>query len=213
MPVTPDPYALTDLAAAKEHLGIPATNVDFDDVVQRFINAATGKIETFCDRKFIRRSHIEYQDGFANDRILLAQWPADKPTELWIDPTGEFTDTQYQLAVDKYELDLSARGEGIGVVLTGSCKLFPKGRRNIKAVYTAGYADIASLPAEIEDACLWTVEFLYSMRNDRRIGVASKGKNQENSTFSGDLPEFVQKTLEAYKRTEWPTGSLAVFTG
>jgi len=209
MPVVLSPYALTTLDTVKEHLGIPGATTTFDEVLKRLINAATDKIELFCDRQFKQRTGIiEYHDGFANDRLLLGQWPASKPDELWIDSTGEFTDPDKQLDSDEYELDLSAKGEGIGVVLT-KCRMFPRGTRNIKIVYDAGYTTI---PSALEDACIWTVEFLYDMRSDRRVGVETKGKNQENTTFRGDLPEIVQTTLLAYKRAEWPTGSRPVQT-
>lgn len=209
MPVTLSPYALTTLDTAKEHLGIPVSQTQFDDLVKRFINSATDKIETYCDRFFKERAGlVEYHDGFANDRLLLGQWPAAKPDELWIDSTGEFTDVTKKLTADQYELDLSARGEGIGVVLTKRC-MFPRGTRNIKIVYDAGYTTI---PAALEDSCLWLVEFLYDMRNDRSITVQTKGKNQENTTFREDLPAIVKDTLAAYKRAEWPTGGRPIQT-
>lgn len=203
MPVTLSPYALTTLELAKEHLGIQVVNTTFDDLLKRFINEATGRIETYCDRKLKQRTGIiEYQDGFAQNRVLLDQWPAVKPTELWIDSSGEFTDPTKQLAAADYALDVSARGEGVGVVLMKGCH-FPKGIKNIKLVYDGGYAVV---PAELEGACLWTVAFLYEMRSERTVGLESKGKNQENTTYRGDLPPFVMSTLDSYKRTEWPTG-------
>lgn len=203
MPVTLSTYALTSLETAKEHLGIPGATTTFDDLIKRFINEATGRIETYCDRKLKQRTSItEIQDGFANDRILLDQWPATKPSELWIDGTGEFTDTTKKLAADQYALDMSARGEGIGVVLTKGC-FFPRGIKNIKAIYDGGYATV---PAELEGACLWTVQFFYDMRTERTVGLETKGKNQENTTYREDLPAIVLKTLDSYKRTEWPTG-------
>lgn len=207
MPISP--YALTTLAIAKEHLGIPVLTTTFDNVVTRMINEATGKIETFCDRKLKQRTGIvEFQDGFANDRILLDQWPALKPTELWIDSSGEFTDVSLKLAADQYALDVSARGEGIGVALTKRC-FFPRGIKNIKVIYDGGFATI---PDELEGACLWTVSFLYDMRNSNSVGVETKGKNQENTTYREDLPKYVQDTLLAYKRAEWPTGDRALST-
>lgn len=209
MPVVPDPYALTTLATAKEHLGIPVLNTQYDDVVQRFINEATAKIERYCDRKFVQRTGIiEYQDGFANDRILLDQWPAQKPTELWIDNSREFTDPAKQLAADEYELDYSASGDGIGVVLVKRC-FFPRGIKNIKIVYDGGYT---AIPSDLEGACLWTVSFYYDMRNTKSVGVETVGKNQENTTYRGDLPPIVLYTLDSYKRAEWPTGDRAVQT-
>lgn len=201
--------ALTTLANAKEHLGIPVANTTFDSLVTRLINEATSKIETFCDRFLEQRTGIEeFQDGFAQNRLLLDQWPAVKPTELWIDCSGEFSDVTKKLDVDDYALDLSARGEGIGVVLTNRC-FFPKGTKNIKIVYDGGFATI---PDDLEGACLWTVQFLYNMRDTSSVGVATKGKNQENTTYREDLPKYVTDTLLAYKRAEWPTGDRQVST-
>lgn len=209
MPVTLNTYALTTLATAKEHLGIPTGTTTFDDLIARFINEATGRIETFCDRKLKKRTGIiEFQDGIAQDRILLDQWPATKPSELWIDPTGLFTDTQYRLDPSTYALDVSARGEGIGVVLLGG-RAFPRGTKNIKAIYDGGYTTV---PDELEGCCLWYVQFMYDMRTERTVGLESKGKNQENTSYRADLPDFVQNTLLAYRRTEWPTGDRMVMT-
>lgn len=209
MPVTISPYALTTLALAKEHLGVPPLNVTFDDLITRLINEATGRIETYCDRKLKQRTGItEYQDGFANDRILLDQWPVAFPSELWIDSTGLFTDTVYKLATTAYALDKSAKGEGVGVALT-SRSFFPRGMKNIKIIYDGGYATV---PDEIEGACIWTVQFLYEMRTERTIGLESKGKNQENTSYREDLPKYVLSTLDSYKRTEWPTGDRPLST-
>ena len=210
MPITPSPYALASLDSVKEHLGVPPATLTYDELLKRLINAATMKIETYCDRYFKQRTGIvEYHDGIVNNRLLLNQWPAVKPSQLWIDGTGEFTDPEYQLDTDQYHLDLSAKGEGIGVVLAPGC-YFPKGTRNIKIVYDAGYTVI---PPDLEDSCIWTVEFLYDMRADRSVGMETKGKNQENTSYRDDLPAIVKDTLTAYKRMEWSSAFRAVQTG
>ena len=173
MPVTLNTYALTTLETAKEHLGIPALTTTYDALIKRFINEATGRIESFTDRKLKKRTGIiEIQDGIAQDRILLDQWPATKPSELWIDSTGLFTDVTKKLDAADYSLDVSARGEGIGVVLTGGC-LFPRGTKNIKLIYDGGYTTV---PDELEGACLWTVQFMYDMRSERTVGTGEQGQ-------------------------------------
>jgi len=213
MAVTPHPFELTDLATAKEHIGIPTGSTSFDDVVQRFINQATEKIEKMTGRRLKQRTGIaEYQDGLGNNRILLDEWPAVKPTELWIDSTSDFTDVTKKLTTDQYELELSSRGEGIGIVLVGgsNChRLFPKGTRNIKIVYDGGYATV---PDDLEGACLWMVEFFYQQRSDNSVTVMVKGKNQENTTFREHLPMLHKETIDAYTRFEIPTGNRAVVT-
>lgn len=200
-----DPYALTTVENAKQHLNIPVANNDHNDILTRFINSATAKIETFLDRKVLKRAYTEFQDGRGNDRVLLRNWPADKPTELWIDQSSLFTDTANQLDLGEYELELSSDG-GIGVILLPG-KRFTRGRRNIKLVYEAGYSTV---PMWAEEAALWTVEFFYDMRGDRRVGVSSKGKNAETTAFRSDLPEFVMNMLEPHKRAEWPIANIAV---
>lgn len=202
-------YALTTLANAKEHLGIPVITTTFDNLVTRFINEATSKIEIYCDRFLKQRTGIiEYQDGFAQNRLLLDQWPAVKPTELWIDCSGEFTDVTRKLATADYALDFSARGEGIGVVLTNRC-FFPNGIKNIKIKYDGGFATV---PDDLEGACLWTLQFLYNMRGTEAVNIQTKGKNQENTTYRDNLPPLITDTLLAYKRFEWPTGDRQVTT-
>lgn len=200
-----DTYALTTVANAKQHLNIPDANTDQNDILTRFINSATAKIEAYLDRKIKKREFTEFHDGRGNDRLLLRNWPADKPTQLWDDPSSLFTDTTYQRASTEYELELTGEG-GIGVILMPGFR-FRRGRRNIKVVYEAGYS---SIPIWAEEAALWTVEFLYDMRSDRRVGITSKGKNNENTNFAGELPEFVRNLLEPYKRADWPLATVAV---
>lgn len=198
-----DPYALTDLTTIKQHLNIDPLVTSQDAVLERMIDAASAKIESFLDRKVLTRSWTEYQDGRANDRILLKHWPCSKPSEVWDDPSGLFTDSSNQLASDEFELE---GDPAIGIVLLGS-RYFNKGTRNIKIVYDAGYATV---PYDIEEACLFTVEYLYDMRSDRRIGVSTKGKNGETTTFLTNLPEFVIDMLLPYQRVEFGHANIAV---
>jgi len=202
------PYALCSLALAKEHLGIKPSNTDYDDIVTRTINAATDRFEKYTGRMLMRRTGlVEYQDGVAQNRLLLGQWPASKPTELWIDTGRKFDNVINKLSTDEYSLDYSVGGEGIGVLLHS--RLFPVGAGVIKLVYDAGYV---SAPAALEDACLWAVEFLYDMRGDKRIGVSQKGKNQENTTFYSDFPPTITNVLDAYKRADFFLGASSVVT-
>lgn len=199
MPFTIDPYALTSLADVKEHLNIPTLTTTSDNVLLRMINSGSEMIETFLDRKIRQRTFTEYYDGRGNDRILLRQWPVVKPTELWNDPSGLFTDAGNQIDASEYETE---GDPAVGVVLLNGQK-FSKATRSIKVVYQGGYA---TTPYVIAEAAILYVEFMFDMRGDRRIGISSKGKNQESTTFMGDLPEFVKNMLAPYQRLD---GALA----
>lgn len=196
---TLDTYALTALLSAKEHLNIKEAETGQDNVLTRMINASSQMIENYLDRKVLTRSHTEYYDGRKNDRILLSNWPVTAVSELWDDSSGEFTDLANKFDVAEFRID----GDGAnasGVVLLSGLK-FGGGARSIKAVYTAGYA---SVPYIVQEACLLHVEYMFDMRSDRRIGVQTKGKNQESTTFLGTLPEFVTDMLTPYMRIEFP---------
>lgn len=75
-----DPYALTTLANAKEHLRI--TGTDEDSLVTNLINAVSAKVETHCARQFLTRSHSEWYDGPGTEWLLLRQLPVTAVTLL-----------------------------------------------------------------------------------------------------------------------------------
>jgi uncharacterized phiE125 gp8 family phage protein len=196
---TVDPYALITLGAVKEHLNIPDATTTQDNVLTRYINVSMELIERELDRKILSRSYTEYYDGRSTNRILLRNWPIISVSELWNDPSGDFTDTSNQLSASDFNID----GEGeaaIGVLLRNGL-LFSKASRSIKAVYTAGYATV---PYTLQEASILHIEYLYDARADRRIGISTKGKNQENTTFLTDLPDFVKNMLDPYRRMETP---------
>jgi hypothetical protein len=196
-----DPYALTTLANVKSHLNITVATQDAK--LERMINAASLKIEQFLDRKILKRSYTEYQDGRLNDRIVLRHWPCDKPTELWSDASGLFADSSNQIDANDFVLE---GDPAIGVVLLNGL-VFPRSNKSIKIVYQAGYDTV---PYDIEEACILSVEFMYDMSADRRIGVKSKGKNGETTTFAGDLPIFVKDMLTPYQRYEFGISPIAI---
>lgn len=201
--MTLDAFALTSLADVKNHLNIGPSITTQDAVLIRIINAASAQIESYIDRKVLKRAYNEFQDGRNNDRTITRQWPIEKPTQVWDDPSGLFTNATNQLAVSEYEVE---GDPAIGIVLIGG-RRFSKSTRNVRIVYQAGF-DV--VPYEISEACIWTVEFLYDMRSDRRIGVSSKGKNAESTTFLGDLPEVVKNMLLPYQRVEFALANVAV---
>jgi hypothetical protein len=195
---TLDSNSLTTLGTAKEHLNIPEADTTQDNILKRMINASSALIEEYIDRKILTRTYTEYYDGRGNDRMLLSNWPVTKPTELWDDSSSEFTDSSNLISLADYEVD----GDGdtaIGIVLKGL--RFGKGTRNIKVIYVAGYA---TAPYIILESCLCHIEFMYTMRQDRRIGTQTKSKNEENITYRSQLPEFVQNMIDPYRRTEIP---------
>lgn len=205
MPFTLDTViALTSLENAKQQNQIPPAEPGQDDILTRFINEASQALENRTSRKLKERTYTEYHDGRNNNRLITLQWPVNSIAELWVDSSGEFTDVTKKLDPTDYYIDQQKEG----IVLRGACGgFFSKGIRNIQVIYDAGYDPV---PADLEGACLWMVEFLYDMRSDERVGHQSKSKNSENVTFNQDVPQFVLDTIERYSRFEFPLATMGV---
>ena len=199
MAFTLSPYALTTLEHAKQQIGIPDADTNYDDILTRFINSCSNIIENYCDRKILARDYTDYFSGNNQRNFMLSQWPIQTIDEVWIDQNSMFDDSNDQLDSTEYAID-QLSDDSIGIILLGG-QVFPVGIRNIKVVYNAGYS---SVPAEIEEACLWWVDNLYTMRDNRSINTKSKGKNNENTTYRDDLPDVVKNMIAPYVRCEFP---------
>jgi len=199
MAVSLNTNALTTLEAAKDYLDIPPGDTEQDDRVKRMINSASQRFEKITNRKLKLQSITEYQDGRANNKLVLRQWPAQKPTVVCLDPSWVY-DSSNDIPTTEYNVEQDQ-------VLVRRTGYFPKGVRNIKIVYQAGYTDV---PSDLEEACLMMVQWLDSMRTDRRVGTKSKSKNGENISFTEDVPAHIMSFLEPYVRIEFPESEQSI---
>ena len=198
---------LTLLATVKEHMNVTGTT--FDTILERIITAASLRIANFCDRKFILTTYTEFQHGRASNTVLLKHFPADKPTELNIDPESVFpVDTVVDTA------DFEVMNDSLLVMLRGL--KFPRGTRNIKIIYTAGYdppgtaSPTREMPTDLEYACIQFVEYLFAQKDDRSITQTTKGKQGETTTFVTTIPDQVREAIEPYKQLKWPINNVPV---
>ena len=123
--------ALCTVAQCKAYLDIASADTSQDSKLELLINAASSLIENYLDRKLVYQGYVEYHDGRNSDRLLLKEWPAIKPTEIIFDQTWSFG-AENVIPVDNYQLESE-----VMVVLKGY--KFPRGNRNIKVTYYAGY--------------------------------------------------------------------------
>lgn len=201
-----NPNALVTVATAKVHLDIPSADTSQDAKLELYINTASERIERHLDRKLIYQTHTERQDGRSSDRIMLRQYPAEKPTSLYDDPGWDFLTP---IEASGYDI------EDAGVVVLRYGR-FMRANLNIKVIYNAGYKSVVSpgagpnLPADLQHACLLLVEWMYQMRADRRLGVKGKAKNQENISFSQGIPPEVVEILEPHRRLDAPLSPSSV---
>jgi hypothetical protein len=169
--------ALTTLAAVKEYLGLSGTGED--SLLNRLVEWATSFIQTYCGRIFFQGSYDEYHDGDGSDSVLSRQFPI--------------------VSVDTVEVDGVVKDSSSFVVYApiGMIRLksgvFPRGKNNIRLMYTAGYA---SLPKDLEQACIELVALKYYDRGKERLGV----EKQAGVAFASQPPEEIKRVLDLYKR-------------
>lgn len=206
--------ALVTLAKAKDFLGI--TTADKDTEIERLINTASQSIERVTKRILVNATHTEYHDGRRTNMLQPRQWPITggasvngKPQVYFDDGTGSFPAST---EVDDSEYWVHEMSTQI-IRQNGN---WPLGRRNIKLVYTAGYGvggDTASMPSDLENACLQYVAWEYRQNNDRRLGVDSKSKLGETVRYTQGIPEFILELIEPYMRQEFPVAPVPVRNG
>ena len=185
--------ALTTLAFAKTYLKIPALETSKDSLVEFWINAASQYIENGTERKLKAQSLVEYVNGRKANFILTSEWPINSISEIKVDASGDFSDASTIMTSSEYAI-----GENAQVIVLKRL-MFPLGYRNIKVTYNAGYATI---PSDLEDACLWLVKYYSMMQDSGDIGRPSKSKSGEGSTVSQSAPQHVLDIMANYTRCE-----------
>jgi hypothetical protein len=176
---------LTSIANVEQWLNLQSGCTD-EALLVRLITAASGFIRTWCDRDFVSQSYTDTLDGKGAARMPLPNTPITAVASLAIDgnviPPGDpvstpgyfFTSTM--LCLNGYR--------------------FSRGMANVVVSYTAGFATV---PPELEQACIELVAFRY--RELDRIGVASKGMAGETTSFTiKDVPPSVRTILEQKKK-------------
>ena len=200
--------ALTLLDTAKSHLDIPLTNTSQDPTIERLINVASNLIARKCRRILKDTTHSHYFDGRASNRILLREYPVQSITSLKISNDSDFTSVNPEDASTYRIVDRDT------TLLYLSGRIFPKGYSNIEIVYTAGEGLVSgstnTYPADLEQAALDYVLWLYDVNNDRRLGRTSKSKGGESVEFEQTIPKSIMDQIEPYVRFEFPEAEVGV---
>jgi hypothetical protein len=203
--------ALCTIAQCKIYLDIASADTSQDSKIEHLINVSSSMVESYLDRKLIYNQYIELHDGRVNDRLILKEWPAEKPTEILSDTLWSFDNTTI-IPPENYVIDQETT-----VVLKGY--YFPRGNRNIRITYYAGYASPVfggggfPLPGELNQACVMLVAWQYQLRADRRLGIASKGKQGESISYVKGLPAEIALMLDMHVRMELPFTSTGIGNG
>lgn len=175
---------LTSTDAVKAWLNISG-NSD-DALLDKLVSRGSQFIRTYCQRDFLSQAYADTFDGRDTSRIAFPNYPVTAVASVTIDGTA-----------------IPARPSALGsgyvfspTMLSLSGFSFTRGFGNVVVAYTAGFATV---PPDLEQACVELIAFKYRERD--RIGHQSKTLGGETVAFYiGDMPKPVQTVLETYKK-------------
>jgi len=185
---------LVTVAQVEAHFGIPTGTGDATQLGFQ-IEVASQMIEKYTKRIIKEQTFTEIYDGRRDNRLILGQWPVTSITEIRFDTESLFVDAETLVDSDDYRLSTNQQE------LIYRPGKWPIGYQNIKVVYDAGFATV---PADIQSACLFLVDFLEGVRTNRNIGRKTKGKAGETTTLIEGIPETIATMLDSYRRIEFP---------
>lgn len=178
MPLSPN--ALTTLEAVKSYLKIELTQTVDDERLVDLINACSGAIEDYCERKFKEQTFNEEEyDGTGTKYLLLQQYPVKAINSVSI--------ASVVLDPSEYKVKKSTGN------LIRNISSWPRGDINISVTYMAGLSEI---PAPLELACRHFVMSFY------KADVAAFSTTfSDGFVFRADaMPTQVKMLLQPYKK-------------
>ena len=176
---------LTTLANVKQWINV--ANATDDALLTRLITSVSNFMQSWLNRQLNSASYADVYDGAGSDIQMLSNYPVSAVSGVVIDgitipaSTGP---TSPGWTFDQYS-----------VKLIGGYR-FSSGNANVAISYTSGYA---TMPVEIEQACIELVSLRYSER--LRPGVTSRSLGGENISYSSSgISDSVSELLQQYKK-------------
>jgi hypothetical protein len=175
-----------------------------DARVTDIINGVSDSVVGYIGRDLMQTTHTEYRDGNGRNTMWLENWPildaADSISGV-VDPVLTVDDDGDDTweAASTYSITLKwIKDKGEVYLKDKDC--FPKGTRNLKFVYTAGYKDRASIPRDLKMVVKKLVGFYRAQTSDK-LGIRSIGIANESTTYDFDKwPADVLAVLDRYRR-------------
>lgn len=211
---------LTSLAGGTDATGYDA---QLYRRVVKFMNAACDWFEQEIDGPVLTREFTGVYDG-SNSNVVRPEFhPVKSITSLKIDYNRQFAEdskinpTQYfirgpedvkQIKGSSTELSIN----GSDIVLRDDNETFIVGRifsgsilGSIELKYTAGLGTVDTLPEDLVQASLQLVEYWYFQRENRDIGVTSRGvQGQSYTKPKDDIPDEIVNCAQKYTDFSFP---------
>lgn len=178
--------ALTTLPKFKLYTGESGT--ENDTLLTQLIDQVSASVEQFVGYSLLTASYDITLDGNGANAVFLPNRPITAVSALEINGVSIAASASY--------FDNGYVIEPKLVYLRN--RVFTLGRRNVRIAYTAGYASVNALPADIVGVVNETVQLRFKER--AWLGMKSKSLAGETTTFeTGQFTKNAVSTLNSYK--------------
>jgi hypothetical protein len=200
------PYATLD--ELKRFVGIDLADTTDNETLTLALDAASGQVDAFCDRKFSADANPVARQYVAVDSYRLSVEPIASTTGLVVatDDNGDGTfETTWVLGTD-YRLEplnASADGQPWTTIVGLGTRTFPRHTHWPGVQVTARYGwPTGSAPAGVKHATLVQSSRLWK-RKDAPFGVAGSVEFGSEIRLLAKLDPDVESLLRPYRRTWW----------
>ncbi len=181
--------SLCALADVKTYLGITETTTDA--VLTALIANASTLIESYCNRVFLTATYTETRNGGGGPKLLLLNAPITAVSSVTVE--GYAVPAAPDAISPGYLFDQQV----LYIRPGGNPCEFNRGIQNVTVSYTAGFATV---PPDVNQACVELIASKYAKRN--RIDKKSEtlGTAQTIGFDLSDMPLSVKTALSSYRR-------------
>jgi phage gp36-like protein len=140
-------YALISLQELKDHLGITVSTDD--TVLERAIDRATSRIESFCGRLIKSRAHQEWYGGNSVRAIRLKQWPVTVVAGVYTGIRTAFTFASTTSSDIRVTISITQEFDGVSTAGATINRTTSAGSTTTSTLSFTTYPDVDSLVAAI----------------------------------------------------------------
>lgn len=191
--------SLVSLNDYKDFSKISISNANEDAYLQTLANDVEQRVKTFLGRDLETQTYTEEKhDGDGTKELLLDQYPVTSVTKLefyhGLNSNGS-ENWEEQVQNDEYERLVISKS-GVSIILDGLT--FPKGSRNVRVTYVAGYATI---PYDIQMGCKELFKLYYNeSRGEYGLGKSSvRGSDGLDVSYDVEAENKILNKLGMYR--------------
>lgn len=188
-------YNIVSVANLRDWIGFPGDGPTARDLsaLEIIANGLTLAIENFIGRPIKARSRTDYLDGSGGREIALPLFPVVSITSLDVISATTDGSVYSSYVASDYLLDSE-----VGRIMLWA-ESFPLGRKNIKAVYSPGWATPPE--AVLLAARLWGLRLFkeWNGGNAQEEILSQSLDGQTTTFFHGTMPKKVEGLLKPYR--------------